>query len=99
VLSIKDRIIIVLSAIISIIVILGIIFICILLNQNKNLDKKIIELQKIEADYSNMQKILKENEKKLEKIKEEEALSREKIEHIFWNDVDLSDDPVFRRSS
>jgi hypothetical protein len=46
-----------------------------------------------------MQKILKENEKKLEKIKQEEAVSREKIDHIYWNDVDLSDDPVCRRSS
>ena len=66
---------------------------------NSKLNTKIIELKKIEKEYNEIQVKIKENNNKFEKIKKDEARINEKINHITFDNVDLSSDPILRRTA
>ena len=63
-----------------------------------NVNNKTGELEALKKEYIQISEKLRINEKKLEKIKENEVKLNEKINNITWYNADLSDDPILRRA-
>ena len=94
----KTIIIIISQAIIIILIVSLLIIYGFLRAAQNNVNNKIGELETLKKEYIQISEKLRINEKKLEKIKENEVKLNEKINNITWYNVDLSNDPVLRRA-
>ena len=94
----KTIIIIVSQAIIIVLIVSLIIIYGFFRAAQNNVNNKIGELEALKKEYIQINEKLRINEKKLEKIKENEVKLNEKINNITWYNVDLSNDPVLRRA-